>query len=511
MNILKTKTFSVRFPDDSIGCLTLPHLLSTLAKGEDIILTHCRPHQRHSVHAFMVHIAAIAMHQEGVRKLPTGIKWWQKTLQEMTGGAGAWDLVQPSSEPAFMQPPTTVDVISDWQINFTPDEVDTLNTSANHSIKERCIGDARVEHWVYALIEAHAGSNSVNQHYMGASRVASTGRVYVGVSPGYNWGGRFVRDLRILLDERDNITHSKQFAPEGGHTLLWLVPFEKPLQIKDLDPFYLEVSRRVRLVFDSDWNRVVAYTWKNKRRLPHMEGVTGCLWSPLLLTERKDPESKAVKKVWGPPRLNSRSRSLQGFTYNIVHQILFGGDTLNPAARVCPGDGESPILVFFGIARKQGKTVGVHHRTLPIPPHIRDALTSEDPVKVDALGRMSIEYIKTVTAAKKALVSALNVLKKEGARRTYIIGENYIYSTWDDFETAIDKAYFERLFSGVPLEDWVKEVWATATSTLQEHLSLFPLPSYLRYEYRARVKKRFLSERYMARAKAEKGGENVVE
>src|SRR5262249_13802554 len=108
----------------------------------------------------------------------------------------------------------------------------------------------------------------------------------VGLAPSGRWGARVRRDVRRLLQERSDILDDNPgFAAANGIGLVWLEPWDGASAItpKRLDPFYVEVCRRVRLIRDGD--RIVALRRGSKAARiafpKDTNGVTGDPWTPV--------------------------------------------------------------------------------------------------------------------------------------------------------------------------------------------------------------------------------------
>lgn len=493
-NLLTDPVFGVRYADDRLDDLTLPHLLAVSQKGEDIVLTGCRPHQRHAIHAFLVSLAFFVWMREQVTELPQDPDWWEEVLRRVAGGDEPWMLVRDDpSEPAFMQPPASDFDPDGWKILVTPDEADTLNSAANHSLKRRTIGHPRPEHWVYALISAQTIKNSGDCRYIGASRVPPSGRSFVGLSPGHNWGARFVRDVRVWKREWPNLVNAYGYAssPTKGYALLWLLDWNTPLRPCDLFPAYIDVCQRIRLTYNDNLKRVVAYRTPAKRRLPaDTKGITGDIWMPLIDREKKDG-SVTRTPLYLPP---------EGFTYEILHAALFGeGANLNPALKVMKEDGLAPLLIASGISRKNGKTRGFHQRILPVPPHVRAVMEQGgDDLKSTTLGQLSTKFVKAATGVKEALKEGLAQLKS-------VIAKDTLLQPQQELRRRIDHLFFDRLFAAVGddaeedaiVKQWTKELLDIAEELLlQGLLTTLPLPPHTKWSWGGKALNAFRKSKF---------------
>src|SRR5574344_1861820 len=129
---------------------SLPQLLAALAANEVRDFPALRPHQRHPWHAFLVQLAAIALHHAGQSEPWQDAQDWRAALLALTPDdpdGAAWCLVTP------------------------PDRMDMIGTSKNHDLKRARAGQANANDWFFALVslQTQAGSNSGS--YKGISRM----------------------------------------------------------------------------------------------------------------------------------------------------------------------------------------------------------------------------------------------------------------------------------------------------------------------------------------------------
>jgi CRISPR system Cascade subunit CasA len=151
---------------ERIGC-TLPELF--IAMGHDQVrdFPALRPHQRHPWHAFLVQLAAIALHRAARTEPFATAQEWQTALLALTPDdpdGAAWCLVSPVGRPAFMQSPVLVEIDPKWETKGTPDQIDVIKASKNHDLKSKRMSQATVEDWVYAhrsTSQWHPGSHVI--------------------------------------------------------------------------------------------------------------------------------------------------------------------------------------------------------------------------------------------------------------------------------------------------------------------------------------------------------------
>ena len=105
--------------------MSLPEVLEMLGGDGEISFPHLRPHQKHAGHAFLVQLAALALHTsyKGNPAQPSG-RWTELLTELAEGNRCAWRLVvEDLSEPAFMQPPVPEGKLEEWKTIRSPDEV----------------------------------------------------------------------------------------------------------------------------------------------------------------------------------------------------------------------------------------------------------------------------------------------------------------------------------------------------------------------------------------------------
>jgi CRISPR system Cascade subunit CasA len=84
---------------------TLPGLLVAMVGDEVRDFPALRPHQRHPWHAFLVQLAAMALHQAGQSQPFENEEEWKNALLALTPehpDGCAWCLVSPHDKAAFM-------------------------------------------------------------------------------------------------------------------------------------------------------------------------------------------------------------------------------------------------------------------------------------------------------------------------------------------------------------------------------------------------------------------------
>lgn len=464
---------------------SLPEVLAELSRGDEVVdFSRVRPHQQHAWHAFLVQLAALAVHRRGgLGPGPTDEALWREALLGLTGGRDEPFrlVVDDLAQPAFMQPPVPEGTVGGWTSVATPDELDVLITGRNHDLKINRATRAAPELWVHALITLQTTQGYSGRSNYGIARMNSGlgSRPCVTRLPGWGPGARFRRDLRVVLDTREAVASDHGFRAEGGVALLWLEPWDGTTSIElwACDPYVIEVCRRVRLRLDG--GRLVANTSPSKvARAAAREraGVVGDPWTP---TRRETPVSALTVPA-------------SGFDYRRTAELLLG-DEYVPSAAQEPvpeeeGGGE-PLFFASVLVRGQGKTEGFHLRVVELPRAVRAALGPG--AARERLAQRARERVDdAATVRKSVLRPALQALFQSGPERLDFADDRP--RAWlDRYSDAVDGVFFDRLWHDVwEGEDearrrWRLEAVEIARGVLARAMERVPLPSARRYRARA--------------------------
>lgn len=395
-----------RVSDGAATQASLPELLVALAQDEIRDFPALRPHQRHPWHAFLVQLAAIALHRAGVDVPFASAPAWRNALLAMTPDdpdGAAWCLVAPVDKPAFLQPPVPEGRVDDWKSLYSAaDELDMLVTSKNHDVKGARAVKAKPEDWLFALLSLQTQEGFLGAGNYGISRMnggfASRAGVGVAATPSL-WGHRWASDLGRLRQNRAVIAEERGLSLDEGVALVWVEPWSglDSLSFAALDPFYIELCRRIRLVWrGSCMGAVGAGTKAPRIASKELNGVTGDPWVPV--------ETDAAKAL---------TITSKGFDYKLVAELLFGSK-YTPA--ITQGMGLGPatggaVLIAQGVTRGQGKTEGYHERRVPVSPKTRSLLLGG---KRDVLGKAASKRIGAINDVRSTLWSALVALFSNG-------------------------------------------------------------------------------------------------
>lgn len=471
---------------------TLPELFLAMSRDEVRDFPALRPHQRHPWHAFLVQLAAIAQHHADRMSPFVTVTDWVAGLMALTPhdpDGAAWCLVSPPDRPAFMQPAAPDGSVAEWKNTLhAADELDMLVTSKNHDLKTRRMLKSSLEDWCFAVVSLQTQEGFLGSGNYGTSRMNGgfASRSGVGIQPPGAWGKRWSRDVGILLAHRASTADLHGFNAQQGKALLWLEPWDgtHSLTLSSLDPWYIEICRRVRLTQGN--NGLLAHTTGSKVpriAAKELNGVTGDPWMPIDLAHAK-----------------ALTITHRGFDYKLTAELLLGKQYRRTlCAEVDASDAPRGLTwVAQGVTRGQGKTEGYHERRIPISNKVRQALFIRD---TDDLAKRANERIHAITEVGRMVWAALTVLFNNAAKdengkdRDASKAVTERASTFaTPFETLCDQLFFEDLTAEIEADPadalTVRQAWLTqlaqrAEATLRTAFAAGPRSGQMRYQAQA--------------------------
>lgn len=437
IDLLTTPVFTVATEDERIE-LSLAGLLARLGRGEATELAYVMPHQQHVMHALLVQLAALVCARSGDARLDRDEGEWREALRALAGCEEAFQLVVADlSKPAFMQPPVPEGSLTAWDVLETPDLLDVLVTAANHDVKRSKIRFARAEHWVFLLVSLQTQSGYPGRTNYGVVRMNKGlgNRPGIGIARDLSWPPRYLRDVHVLLDSRPELVSASRPYDEAGLALVWTTPWDGKtgLPLSSLDPFFIEVCRRVRLQRAPSGVVIARRTGSACQRIDGEDllGNTGDAWTPIEL-------EKGTCLTLGRG----------GFHYARVSELLFSGQWAGaPALDVRIEDGPTPVALFRALVRGQGKTEGLHERVVPVPEKARSLFASrEGRAQLGTLAQARIEAAKNL--GRKVLKPAFCALLQGGADDLRF-DDDRADALLEDVDRAIDAEFFARLFDDI--------------------------------------------------------------
>lgn len=413
---------------------SLPGLLAALSRNEVAAFPKLRPHQRPAWHMFLVQLGALALFAASADTPPEDEPAWRDLLLRLTDGdATAWALTAIEDRAAFLQPASPPGL--KWSRVETPDALDMLITSKNHDLKQSVARHAAPEDWIFALVSLQTMEGYGGAGNQGVARMngGSSSRPMLGFAPARpNGGGPDVsawwrRDVLRLLALR-RAAKDAVHGTAGGPALIWTLPWPegRRLALHDLDPWFIESCRRIRLIEDGD--RLVALRTTSKEAridAKDAKGVTGDPWAPVSMD--------------GNPR--SLTLGDGDFTYGRLCDLLFEKGWKRPPL-ADPGEGEAAgVIVAEAFARGNSKTEGFKSRIVPVPGWARRLFAQPD------LGMFAQDQIAEIEIFDKALRNGLALVAAGGDRDK--LGKDHYARARDArarFDRAADAMFFEALW-----------------------------------------------------------------
>lgn len=455
----------------------LPELLARLSRGELADGTALQAHQQFAWHAFLVQLAALcAARDERASLEQYSATEWRELLcaAARADGAGeeAFALVVPDlSKAAFLQAPLPSGSLADLRnVHARPsEELDVLITSKNHDVKIDRIVSPRPEHWVFALVMLQTTQGFLGAGNYGIARMNGgfASRPGVGFSPSMEGGKRFVRDVNRLLGGREMLLEAVSAKARRGTPLglVWCRPWDgaTSLSLDDLDPYFIEICRRVRLVTSSD-GHIVAHRGSSKAARIDAKlaaGKTGDAWTPI---GKKNATSLTVPEA--------------GFSYERVSDLLGPEWAMGIAGELTRSDGAQPFWVGQVLVRGQGKTGGYHERWIPIPPAVQPYLLSSE--RRTELAHTARAWVEAAKDARLRVLKPAVIALVQGGTDKPNYEDDRVGPVLRRFDAEIDAAFFAQLFEHVEqdgersIAHWQRWLYARARASLESAIDALP-------------------------------------
>ena len=352
-----------------------------------------RSHQVEMWHVFCVQVAVHATERAGLDRPPIDPLEWRRILHALTPQwphGEPWQLmVEDTDMPALLQP-----AIAAAEIDLrkktparSPDEIDVIVAGRNHEIKSGAFDDPQDDDWLFALVTLQTSEGCMGAGTQGVSRINGgyASRTTMRLVPDGGASAAFLRDVSVLMRTR------RETPPPTGPVVLWTEPWKgKPdvsFEALALDPLYIEICRRIRLV-GQDGAIVAVRTGSTSALVNSDRGMTGCPWTPIVLTD-KEPKSFSPGPV---------------SDYRVPASLLDRTRTRRPLlAEAHPEDGEGGEIRISGMRRGQGATERFDLYRMPMPSG--DAITAMATVDLHLPARGDA-YAKAWNVLRTALTSA---------------------------------------------------------------------------------------------------------
>ena len=366
------------------GSFSLPGLLAAMSRGEVASFPALRPHQRPAWHMFLVQLAVLALANAEHGQLPEDEDAWRAALRGLTMSFtddAPWHLaVDDHRSPAFLQPPDPGGL--KWNLVATPDALDMIITSKNHDLKREIARQAEPQDWIFALVSLQTMEGFGGSGNWGIARMnrGSSSRAMIGLAPAHAGTGLvdpaawWRRDVAHLLGKRSG---------RSGEALLWCLPWPEGqmLDLRDLDPLFIEICRRIRLQDRLEGICAIRATSKRERvNAKASKGMTGDPWAPVHRTE-----------------LKTLTLGDRDWTYRLLDEIFYSGDWHVPElARPAQDETAADMIVIAeAFARGNSKTDGFKSRLVPVPKAVREMMFGSEAIdlakaQVELIGKMDI-------------------------------------------------------------------------------------------------------------------------
>ena len=476
--------------DGSTVAASLPQLLAALAANEVRDYPALRPHQRHPWHAFLVQLAAIALHKANQSTVFETADLWRNALIALTSNdpdGAPWCLVSPPHRPALLQAPVGGQGIDDWKsLAFTPDAIDMLVTAKNHDLKGSRARRSQPEDWLFALLSLQTQEGFLGAGNYGVSRMNGgfASRPGVGIADSGLPGLRWMRDLTILLTQRGNIAESLGMQSKDGLALIWLKSWDgtESLSFTQLDPFYIEICRRIRLQTTGSGIKSLGSGSKCARvNAKELNGKTGDAWTPIDIEHGK-----------------ALTITSNGFSYKLLSDLLFFQKYQAPIAQQIDHSDQACRLVLIaqGVTRGQGKTERYHERRVPISAKVKSLLANN---QKEQLASKAKQRIEAISAVRKHLWLSLTVLFENGKSGVSSDGTKTKANVFAaPFEHGEDGRFFDDLNEELEATDqdaqnlqWQLQLVSRAEKILKDAFNAGPRNGIQKYRARSAALSRF--------------------
>ena len=496
MNLLTDPLFRVETPS-GLAWLDLPGVLEVLANDQVAGLPGVQRHQEDALHIFLCYLSAAVLVREDQANPRQTAAFWREGIRRLTHADGgdddsAWTLVVADpTRPAFMQPPckTIADFNQFKPKASTPAELDLLPTAKNHDVKSRRLGQAESEDWIYALVSLQTMSGFFGKGNYGIARMNGGfgSRSVIAVDAATSLGTRWLDHTTRLLGLRQGVLQGVWGFRAQGLVCTWIPPWNltTSLSLDQLDPFFIEVCRPLRLTTTS--GRVLALgTGSNGPRIAAQgsKGVLGDPWSPI---NQSDKEPSVL------------TLSASGFTPSLLRNLIFqDGFTLTPLQLpVTEQNGKGCTLSASVLVRGQGTTEGFHQIQVPIPGPSARRLFRRG-AEYDQLASLSKTAIEdSGVMQNKVLKTAIYALLEAGP--TQVDFDKREVSAWWGmtqltFTNAWSADYFPWLWRTMEAPDaeaarleWLRALRAKAETALATAIARYPARTGRRYRAQVRA------------------------
>ncbi len=449
--------------------MSLPAVLEALGTDSVHSFPGIQHHQAEGFHVFLCYVAAAVLARQGDTEPRQAADYWIRGLRGLSGRTddAAWALVVPDlDQPAFLQPPVPAGDRSRLQTKaWTPDELDLLVTARDHDVKMRRASQAPTDAWVYALVNLQTTGGRSGRGQMGIARMNKGfgTRLIVEAVRSFRPGIRWCDGVERVLKLRPDLLAADYGYCEDGLVLSWVEPWdgETSLTLSQLDPFFVEVCRRIRLRYGPNDHLLAEGLPSNVERIQAkpLLGVLGDPWLPID-TSKGDPKALTI--------------SGRGLTPDILRRLLFR-DNVNLSILQQPDQTwqDTCWLAASVLVRDEGKTDGFYEQRIQIPPRAVPRIFGAREVR-QPLADLARSGIEAAGIMRNRVLKVAVFALIQGGPDKVKLGHDVTKAWWThvsaDFEQRWSAGYFSWLWAGAEAEsaterDQARWEW---TRTLQQ-------------------------------------------
>ena len=495
MNLLLEPLFRVHLPDQTTRA-SLPELLALLGEDRVESLPGLQRHQEDAFHIFLCYLAGAVLDRQGQAEPRQSAEFWLDSIRALTRAEGcesddAWTLVvEDPTRPAFLQPPAPSRAVfaKDYKPKAaTPDALDVLQTAKNHDVKAARGDRQEAEAWCYALLTLQSQIGFLGAGNQGIARMNGG----FGSRPCVTWqthrrsGTRWLRDVPVLLAQRKTLLEEPHPYRHDGKVLLWIPPWDGQtgLSLAALDPFFLEVARRIRLIAAGSVCQALAATAAVPRiAAKEQKGNLGDPWTPI--------NTKTGGALTVPAA---------GLTPDLLRNLLFNDGGFTPAAMQEASIGQGAGWFAAAVlVRGQGTTDGFHEAAIRVPEKVRLVLFGKSPSR-DRLAVMSQKGLDTASIVRTALRKPMFSMLEGGPENKNIDYDKREVKEWvnrlsEEFDSNWSPLYFDWLWATLDqpddtaaLKPWFDRLRELAETTLGQAFARAPLRGGRNYRAKTRA------------------------
>lgn len=492
MNLLTDPLLRVQTAASEVRQMSLPELFSALGRDEVESLPGLQRHQADALHVFLCYLAGAILARSGDTEPVQETSYWERGLVDLSEGQENWAwrlVVEDVSKPAFFQAPLpAADRLSLKAV--TPDRLDLLPTAKNHDVKKARGFYPHPDEWVYTLVSLQTMSGYFGSGQHGISRMNSGygNRPIVEIVHHRRPGGRWRDAVLRLSIHRKNILDGPWGYNPNGLVLAWLRAWDgnTALSLKELDPFYLEICRRVRLRMNEDM-AIKAYGAKSDRpriAAKQLNGNVGDGWLPI---DHRKAEISAL------------TLGSSGITADILRRLVFGdGLSLTPLQRPLEGAEGRVWLAVSVLVRGGGTTEGFREQWIPISATVRHRLFGHKERR-EPLSNISKAAVELAGTMRNRVLKPAVFCYVQGGAEEIKLDKKSSQAWWDQIQQKYERLWNDDFFPwlwSLPEgfdSDEARKAWAArlrghALVVLNE--AILTMPKHIGHRYRAETQAR---------------------